>query len=1583
MRNLRLFLAVCFCTLALSGSGFAQATGIYAFGPYDSPGFDTINRGNLNIHFSIPVFSKPGRGGSNFSYALTYDGLVWLPKSSSGASVWTPAPAWGWGDATNAEWGYVTYDYSLDSCTLPPHGIKEFYAVYSSYVYHDNKGNAHPIPYGGVTDSCGNTAGPTGTGTYTLTDNSGLVLYRNSNSFVVFTKQGAEFSVPSYVDFNGYQEQITPGVGTSTDTNGNEISASSSGVFTDTMGKTALKVSGSAPNPVVYTYTDSNGNSQTVTVNYTEYTVQTDFGVSGITEFSQASTPLVSSIVYSADSTSYSFTYETTPNNSSAVTGRITKVTLRTGGNISYTYTGGNHGIESDGTISGLTRTTSDGSTSYVRSGISSTASTTTFTDATGNQTVSTFLINPTGGYFYESDRKAYAGTASGTPLLETATCYNSGTCSVTSAFSSISIATYQNGTIVNSDNQTYAGPELLQQDQQTATSTTTSFNYNEYSGPESIPFYRLASVTAATTTGSHTFQKATYDYDETTPTPTSGLPQHVAVSTTRGNLTSVHQWYTSGSTLNTTVIYDDAGQSLSQTDTNGDVTNYTYDAGTDTLLTQVTLPSVNGSRFSGSFSFDPNTGLLLSSTDLNGQTTSYSYDGMLRPTHTLYPDGGSTTITYSPNQIGLYRYMSSSTYENTQTLYDGYGRTSRVAVANGQGSNPYYQTDTCYNSDGLVGFASYSYQGNGWSTPQVCSSAGDTYSYDALGRALTVTHGDNTHVTYSYNGTATEVTDENGSSRIINMLNPQTVAGVCEISSSTLQGVSPANCNMPISGTGFLTTYAYNLASNEVTVTQGAQTRVFQTDWAGRPILVQEPESGQTSYSYAYNSTGLVVTRTKPQANQTSASVTTSTTTQYDSLGRPISISYSDGTPTKSFLYDNEIGWGTQTNIKGRMAGYITYTVPSNAPTTDYSYDPMGRVIATGSCSPAECGKGGKNLSYTYDWAGDLTSETSDINGYITYGRSPAGEVTSITNNTFPGTEYPANLLSNMANGPDGPTGYQLGNGLSVVLSYNGLGSLSGRWVCQNSSEAGCTGGKQLYGFIVNQVGDHVTGTCDTVLNTCINFGYDDFGRLASQNVNSGYSGQNFTYTYDRYGNRWAQNALNGGPSPSVSFNAATNQINSSGYAYDAAGNLTSDGIHTYTYDAEGNVIAVDGGSTAKYTYDSLSHRVESQIDGTTTDYVYDYQGRLIENEVEPADSADEGRIYWDGMLLAYRGQDANTYFEHPDWLGTTRLRTDYLGNVAATFTSLPFGDGTTPTINETDGAQEYTHFAMLDLDNESDTDHAQFRQYGNIQGRWMSPDPYSGSYDPTNPQSMNRYSYALNNPLSFVDPLGADVMVCDSDGDCTTMSDSDWQNAVNGPGNDGITVNADGSISCGGSICGSWAQFDGSLGVALFAPVSSAASARSNCTGSGVSIGVGGNADLGLVEGGSAQGSIMAGTTTTSTGETLSGGAMVGGPLGTIGAPTQITNSAVLGGYLGAGVQVGFTNAGSMQALSGPFKTLSFNIGLGQANFGASLSWSGNIFELNVTIPGLSEGAGVAASYMTTTTKVKTVNAVHSGPC
>jgi RHS repeat-associated protein len=129
------------------------------------------------------------------------------------------------------------------------------------------------------------------------------------------------------------------------------------------------------------------------------------------------------------------------------------------------------------------------------------------------------------------------------------------------------------------------------------------------------------------------------------------------------------------------------------------------------------------------------------------------------------------------------------------------------------------------------------------------------------------------------------------------------------------------------------------------------------------------------------------------------------------------------------------------------------------------------------------------------------------------------------------------------------------------------------------------------------------------------------------------------------------------------------------------------------------------------------------------------------------------ESNAYTDSAPLANRG-GGQTQFEHQNWLGTERVRTTYNGAVAMSIDSLPWADGHTPSGDNGDQHD----FALMDRDLEDNTEHAQFRQYSTNLGRWQSPDLYLGSYDLTNPQSFNRYTYALNNPSSLIDPSGLD---------------------------------------------------------------------------------------------------------------------------------------------------------------------------------------------------------------------------------
>jgi RHS repeat-associated protein len=1431
--------ALLLCACAAMGQ---VATGVYPYGTFDTPGIDTINVGNLNVHFSFPVLNKAGRG-TPFYYNLSYDSSVWVPVYVNGSTIWTPAqvsgsPApVGWQVETNALTGIVSY--ATTTAPIIFTGGSGTQITYSNFVYHDQMAVGHLFPGTTIYSYCSGSNQPPACSqespsfTQVASDGSGYTLkVTNDTNTAVTTSTGAQLSLPTASSKSGAV----------IDSNGNEITADGAGHFIDTTGNTVLTVAGEAPNTQTYTYTDTNGNPQEVQVTYNTYTVQTSFGCSGIGEYGPTPTSLVNSIIY-PDGSTYTFSYEATPGVSGKVTGRLAGVQLPQGDTIQYNYSGGSNGEINcaDGSAMVLTRTLNgdagSANSNWTYDRFISTWSYTGVTDGLGNSKLYAFVHGnlqpgfPTPAY-YEAGHTVYR--PGGGTLAVSNTCYNSNAPSSPSSCSSGSLI------LPITEIDTFKLLDSIQMDGATAKFNNyglqTEADVYDFGGSSSRGALLRKEVWTYGYNNTYLTEDEVYDgsgnpagitvyqYDVYTPTAStpcapgttgpSCVPQHVAPTGVRGNLTNVAAYSSSGTYYTQLNTYEDTGSLLTSFTPNGETT-LSYDS-TFVYNTGAILPTPSsGVTIGTGESFDTAyTGLPLSSTDPNGQiTTIPTYDSMLRPTEVDSPGNGKTTLSYSPTQVGQHTYQSSSVYADTEIQYDGYGRKSRTAVAN---SNGWYQADICYDANGNAAFTSYPYQGSGFSSSKICSGAGDTATYDAMGRLSSVVRANGESISYTYTGRAMESVDANGVKRISQFDGLGRPTIVCEISSNgSMPGSgSPASCGTDITtgATGFVTTYSYALANGLTTVTQGAQTRYFKTDWLGRQTAVVEPESGTTTYSYAYNSTGLVVTRIRPKANQTNPSVKTTTTTQYDSLGRVVSIGYTDGTPTKTFTYDTATGVSTgsgapftdltQANLKGRLS--LASAAVTGTAATAFSYDAVGRTSALDECLPSGCGTSSYNrqLQYQYDWAGDLTSSTdgASTGGVLsTYAYSPAGEVLSIKSSLNDSTD-PQYPVSNVQNGPNGPVSYSLGNGLASVYHYDALGRLNGGWLCSGgSTSAFCNGGTPVYGFTTAWKQQQLTCSSDTALNQGTNYGYDEFSRLTSSTYNSG-TVQSFSWVYDRWGNRWQQNVTAGsGPQPQLSFNTGTNQVTNSGFAYDAAGNMTNDTTHTYTYDAEGNIVAVDGGSTAAYVYNALNQRVRTVVGGTATEYVFNAAGQRVSEWNGTTRAQLKGKYYWGGTPVAFyttaSGGGAGAHFEHQDWEGTERMRTAYNANgnptysVEGTFTSLPFGDAPSSTGSDLDA----NHYATLDHDTETATDHAQFRQYSNTQGRWLSPDPYGGSYDASNPQSFNRYVYAMNSPLSYVDPSGLEGWQYNPGSGC-------WDYTYSYATEDGEAVGIIANAYCGG---------------------------------------------------------------------------------------------------------------------------------------------------------------------------------------
>ena len=165
-------------------------------------------------------------------------------------------------------------------------------------------------------------------------------------------------------------------------------------------------------------------------------------------------------------------------------------------------------------------------------------------------------------------------------------------------------------------------------------------------------------------------------------------------------------------------------------------------------------------------------------------------------------------------------------------------------------------------------------------------------------------------------------------------------------------------------------------------------------------------------------------------------------------------------------------------------------------------------------------------------------------------------------------------------------------------------------------------------------------------------------------------------------------------------------------------------------------------------------------EVSGTKTAYYRSaVDGQVLKEFVNAGGGYAQDSIYayLNGSHLASLGTSGGWKFTFRDHLGTLRVRAGSGGAIVSRHDFYPFGgEHTTPS------ADEDHAFTDQERDAETGLDYFIARHYGSNIGRFLQPDPIPITLERLyDPQRMNLYSYARNNPLLYTDPLGLDIVV------------------------------------------------------------------------------------------------------------------------------------------------------------------------------------------------------------------------------
>ena len=239
--------------------------------------------------------------------------------------------------------------------------------------------------------------------------------------------------------------------------------------------------------------------------------------------------------------------------------------------------------------------------------------------------------------------------------------------------------------------------------------------------------------------------------------------------------------------------------------------------------------------------------------------------------------------------------------------------------------------------------------------------------------------------------------------------------------------------------------------------------------------------------------------------------------------------------------------------------------------------------------------------------------------------------------------------------------------------------------------------------------------------------------------------------YDYDANGNR--ELLTEAGQPYSYSVLPNTNRLQSTAgptaktYSHDAAGNVLSDGVHTYGYNDRGRLVDVDSGA-ATYVHNGLGQRVEKTV-STTTLFAYDEAGQLI-GQYDGSGASDQEFVWFGGAPVGLLTGSQLLYVQ-TDQIGTPRVIYD--GATAVwRWDSTPFGVGAPDEDVDGDGTDLTFNlrFAGQYADGETGAYYNYFRTLDPSTGRYLESDPIGLA------GGLNSYAYVGGNPTNYVDPLG-----------------------------------------------------------------------------------------------------------------------------------------------------------------------------------------------------------------------------------